>query len=123
MNGWAREESGMELLRPLAKKLLNESGRKDRVWSDHFEAWGFFGERRESFDEFLFWCNAQVGDRFVVGPKSDPWSFWVILSIFKDPDPKRLFWKMNMLTTEGKTVEFEIQESVLYQSGWNAINV
>ena len=116
-----KEETGMELLRPLAQKLLLEPGRRDRVWSDHFEAWGFFTDRRERLDEFLFWCNAKVGDRFVVGSKSSPWTIWVILSISKDPDPKRLYWKMNMLTTQGKTVEFEIQESILFQSGWNSI--
>ncbi len=122
MSNVEKEQSGMDLLRPLAKKLLNENGNKDRVWSDRFEAWGFFAARRERLDEFLFWCNAEVGDRFVVGSKSSPWTVWVILSIFKDPNPKRLCWKMNMLTTQGKTVEFEIQESILFQSGWNSIN-
>ena len=123
MGGWAREKTGMELLRPLAQKILKDPERKNRVWSDHYEAWGFFGNRREKIDEFLVWCGSETGDRFALGSNSNVWMICVILSIQRDSDPTRSYWKMKLINQEGKTLEFEIQESTLFQVGWSMINV
>jgi hypothetical protein len=122
MKSWAKDESGMELLRPLAQKILRDPEFKKRVWSDHYEAWGFFGNRKEKIDDFLLWCSAKVGDRLALGSNSNVWMVGVILSIEKDPDPARLYWKMKLLNPNGKTLEFEIQEQLLFQVGWSVIN-
>lgn len=123
MKIWAKDESGMELLRPLAQKILKDSEFRKRVWSDHYEAWGFFANRKEKIDDFLLWCSANVGDRLALGANSNVWMICVIISIKKDPDPARSYWIMKVLNPNGKTLEFEIQERVLFQVGWDNVNV
>jgi len=117
-----KERSGMQLLRPLAEKLLKEQTVKDRVWSDELEAWGFYSPRREKIDNFLIWCNAKVGDRFALFSDAKVWMVCVILSIKKDLDPQRNVWKMTLLNPTASTMEFEIEESILYMSAWSTLD-
>ena len=118
MRRWTNESTGMDVLRPVAKKALEKNFElKSRIWSGTLEAWGFFSELSTDYDTFLLWCSAVPGDRllFEVDNKME---ICTIVAMWKERDTTS--WKMRLMTSGCQLIDISTEEHKLFGSAWNA---
>lgn len=121
MSNWSKEKSGIDLLRSIALRTLNDSNVKKRIWSDKLESWGYFSGKCLE-DDFLIWCGSSIGDRFCLGKEQDAHLVCVILANECCQDSDSRTRKVKLLGTNCQILEFEIEDSYLYRIGWDLLN-
>jgi hypothetical protein len=124
MGRWTKESHGFSILRPIAEKLLLDSQKKKRIWSEKYEAWGFYCDDSTQEDEFLFWSLIEVGDRVhlqsTIGHDCESSGIALIIDIKKDAGDG-LFRKAKLLLNTGRLIELSIEENKVFKWAWKYI--
>lgn len=125
MGKWSAENSGMGVVRSIAKNFAKDENRKKRIWSEAHEVWGYYMEGAVTdADDFLFWCIVCIGDRvdmssFGLGRAGE---FGTVISVERETRDDVLVWAMKILGCNGKIVEMFIREQQIFKSGWNLMS-
>lgn len=110
----ASESTGMSVLRPIANSQLLITKNKDRVWSDHYFAWGFFCNEISMSEEFLIWCSIDLGDRILLNHQGLDEIFTVV-NIKRDEEVREApLWIYQLLGTNLKTFDVKVKEKELF---------
>lgn len=105
----------MSVLRPLAAAQLKNSSHKNRVWSDDYESWGFFGERVTNFDEFLLWCSVSPGDRLTLDPSNNIKDFFTVVGVWQDKEEKEVpVWIFRLMGSNYNFLDVKVKEKNLF---------
>lgn len=104
----------MNILRPLANLQLQIAKNKDRVWSDHYFAWGFFCNEASMFDEFLVWCSIIPGDRLLLNYYGNDEIFTVV-NIKRDQELRESpLLVYQLLGSNFKMFDIKVKEKELF---------
>lgn len=117
MGKYTAELTGIDVLRiTAAQKLKNDQVIKKRIWSDFYEAWGFFDSSITECDEFLLWCSIKEGDRIILGDSSDIKNFYIVVNIERDQkireSPLLIF---KLFSNDTSIIDVKIKEKKLFQ--------
>lgn len=111
----ASESAGMNVLRPLAASKLKNSYDKNRIWSTHYECWGFFDDDITMLDEFLLWCSIKPGDRILLDSFQQNKEIFTVVKIWKDQEIREApLWIFRLLGPHSKIFDVKIKEKELF---------
>ena len=109
------ESSGMSLLQSLAAAKLKDSYDKTRIWSDHYNSWGFFSIDITMLDEFLLWCSIKPGDRILLDPTQQNKEIFTVVKIWKDQEVREIpLWTFRLLGPQSKIFDVKVKEKELF---------
>lgn len=115
------ESSGMNLLRPIAVERLKDRSKRDRIWSDNLESWGFFADTPTDEDTFLFCCNATPGDRLIISSGDGSSETYTIVGIWREKEKELPMWSYKLMDHSGKLTKIQVQERVLFTQAWEQL--
>lgn len=115
MGRYTAESTGMKVLRPMAAACLNNPSCKNKVWSDAYESWGFFGEDATMFDEFVLWCSIRPGDRITLDPPKLIKEFFTVVDIKRDIEVRESpIWIFKLLGPNSSFLDVKVKEKELF---------
>jgi hypothetical protein len=123
MGKWTKESHGFSILKPIADKILSCPEKKSRVWSDAYEAWGFYADETSHEDEFIFWSVLCIGDRVHLGSSlghsCEADDIALVVDIEKDPTTS--LRKAKLLLSTGRLVELRVEEGKIFKWAWRYV--
>ena len=125
MGRWTNENSGMNVVRAIAKDVIKNESKKKRIWSEAYAAWGYYMQDDVSDeDDYLIWCSIDVGDRIDMNSFgfSPPGEFGTVISLRRETPDDVPVWFMKILRPDGKIVELRMKEQEIFKIGWRAIS-
>jgi hypothetical protein len=109
------ESYGMSALRPMAEMQLKNPTHKSRVWSDLYEAWGFFNKEITNSDEFLLWCSISPGDRITLDRPDQIKDFFTVIGIWRDEEEKESStWVFRLMGSNYSLLDIKVKEKQMF---------
>jgi len=114
-----KESTGMSVLKPLALEKLKDETKKNRIWSNQLESWGFFGvDTFSEEDAFLLYCGITIGDRLCVSSANGVREICTLVGIWKEKNDSIPTWKYRLLQPDGSYFDLKVRESLLFKQAW-----